>query len=141
MGSIRDALNSFGTATAAGELPNKIYVGRTLTDGTMAYGHPRPPEGGEVSIPYYVEFCATDSIAPPTGVCTLNVYGSEENDSVTAPTGNWRLVGSLEVPAGKWTVNTKPRVAVSENAFKWFKCSVAGTGSAHIRADLMRYSD
>jgi hypothetical protein len=109
MGSIRDALNSFGTATAAGELPNKIYVGRTLTDGSMAYGHPRPPEGGEVSIPYYVEFCATDSIAPPTGVCTLNVYGSDENDSVTAPTGNWRLVGSLEVPAGKAMLKLKNR--------------------------------
>jgi hypothetical protein len=88
-----------------------------------------------------VEFCATDNIAPPTGGCTLNVYGAEENDSVTAPTGNWRLVGSVEVPAGKWTVSVKPRVAISENAFKWFKCSVAGTGSAHIRADLMRYSD
>jgi hypothetical protein len=88
-----------------------------------------------------VEFCATDNIAPPTGGCTLNVYGAEENDSVTAPTGNWRLVGSVEVPAGKWTVSVKPRVAISENAFKWFKCSVAGTGSAHIRGDLMRYSD
>jgi hypothetical protein len=141
MFSIRDALSSFGTATAQGELPNKIYVGRTLPTGEQGYGYPRPPEGGEVSIPYYVEFCATDGSALPTGMCTLSVYGSEENDSTTAPSGNWRLIGTVEVPPGKWKPLTRPRVALSENAFKWFKCSIAGTGSAHIRADLMRFSN
>jgi hypothetical protein len=148
MFSILDQRNSFGTSTADGELPNQIYTGRmispngdqTQNDAYPAYSHPRPATGGEIAIPYFVEFCATDGIEPPTAQVTLNVYGAEENDSISAPASGWVLVGSMQIPAGKWKAVTRPRVAVSSNEYKWFKCSVAGSGSAHIRADLMRYS-
>ena len=135
--SIKDALNSLGEVTAAGELPNKIYVGRTQADGTQGYGFPLPPRGGEVTIPYYVEFTADN---PPTGAVTLNVYGADENDSTTAPATGWVVIGELQVPAGKWKALTRPRVPVPDTEYKWFKVSVAGTGSSRIRADLTRFS-
>jgi hypothetical protein len=147
MYSIVDNLNSFGTATGEGELPNKIYVGRMISPNGdesqaevyPAYSYPRPAEGGEIVIPYYVEFCVTDGTDIPTAQVTLSVYGAEENDSLTPPS-DWVMLGSMQVPAGKWKALTRPKVAISDNTFKWFKCSTAGTGSSHIRADLMRFA-
>jgi hypothetical protein len=141
MFSIRDKLNSFGIVTGNGELPDKIYVGRTQSDGKPGYGYPRPPEGGEASIPYFVEFCVTGETAVPTTAVTLSIYGAKENDSLTAPSSGWVVIGTLTIPAGEWSLTTRPRVAVSDNTYKWFKCAVAGSsGTAKIRADFMRYS-
>jgi hypothetical protein len=131
--SINDALNDFGKATAVGNLPNNIYVGRpanSVSDEKF------DPQGGEIKIPYFAEFQAVGNA--PTAEATLSVEGAPDNHSPTPPATGWAQVGSLVVPAGTWKKNSRFNVAFSDSPYKWFRAKTAGTGTANIQAFLKR---
>ena len=131
--SINDYLNDFGKATAAGNLPNFIYVGRpanSVSDEKF------DPQGGEIKIPYFAEFQAVG--APPSGEAVLSVEGAPDNHSGTPPASGWVQVGSLTVPAGSWKKNSRFSVAFSNSPYKWFRAKTAGTATANVQAFLKR---
>jgi hypothetical protein len=131
--SIKDALNSFGSASTAGPLPNNIYVGK----GTNRVQARADSQGGEAGIPHFAEFRALGTTIP-TAAASLIVEGAPDNGGASAPAAGWTTVGRLDIPAGAWQKDGTYRVAFSDSPYKWFRCSIAGTGTASIQAFLFR---
>jgi hypothetical protein len=149
--SIYDYKNKFLDGTeAAGADSNKIYVGTTKSEADYAYMRPGPagssyPAGGDVSVPYFVEFRITQG--PASGKkLVLTVLGAKavadaggkpsfgaDGKPAEPAAADFTVVGQLTVPDTAVEEATPYRVAVSSNKYKWFKVTVAeGKASAFL---------
>lgn len=137
--SIHDERNSFGTATAAGELPNQLYVGKG--SGNKTYWTRRDSQGGQLGVPFFAEFFVqpADGVMP-TGDVALTIEGAPDTatttDTPSPAAAAWKLVGNLTIPKEAFDDIAPFRVGFSNSKYKWFRAKFTGAGVSSVSAYL-----